>query len=349
MTRLGLTLLVLGLALGGTARADDEPPPADAPAPLDPPRGDVAPVRSLTAPLTERIVLEHTRRAPAPGLPSTPLARGLGGLVAAQSQQEGLGPALEPDLPYPRFRLEAYLRVNAGYRAKVNHGREGIASTWDLVGDAHVPEAPTFGYRFIIDARVHERLSLGLHYTRLLVDGPTRHIHHGGIGLQDTFFTGDAQVATTVDLQVAEFFVRFVVKDAGRIRFSIGTGAAWASQRVRLVATDGRTASGRAEAFFLPTVSYWFSVKIVDLVSFFFESMSGVIAPWRFPSLISELRAGLRWHLTDQVELVTAVGSSWGMILDTDDLWGGKHGPEHLWRRHEWSSTGGELGLAITF
>lgn len=335
--RLGLVLLAIGLALADHARADEGAAP----------REDVAPVQSLTAPLSEPIELERARRTPAPGLPLSPLARGLGGLVA--TQQPGMGPALEPDLPYPRFRLEAYLRVNAGYRAKVNHGREGIASTWDLVRDAHLPQTPVLGYRFIVDARVHERLSLGVHYTRLLVDGPPRHLHHGGVGLQDTFFEGSARVATTVDLQVAEFFARFVVKDSDRIRFAIGTGVAWASQRVRLLAEDGRTASGRAEAFFLPTVSYWFSVKIVDFLSFFFESLSGVIAPWRFPSLLSELRAGLRWHLGEHVELVTAVGSSWGMILDTDDLWGGKHGPGHRWRRHEWSSLGGELGLALTF
>lgn len=335
--RLGLVLLAIGLALAEHARANEAAAPGE----------DVAPVQSLTAPLSAPIELERARRTPAPGLPTTPLARGLGGLVA--TQQPGMGPALEPDLPYPRFRLEAYLRVNAGYRAKVKHGREGIASTWELVRDAHLPQTPVLGYRFIVDARVHERLSLGVHYTRLLVDGPPRHLHHGRLGLQETPFVGDARVATTVDLQVAEFFARFVVKDSDRIRFAIGTGVAWASQRVRLVAEDGRAASGRAEAFFLPTVSYWFSVKIVDFLSFFFESLSGVIAPWRFPSLLSELRAGLRWHVGEHVELVTAVGSSWGMILDTDDLWGGKHGPGHRWRRHEWSSVGGELGLALTF
>lgn len=338
MWRVGLTLLVLWVSLAGAARAGDEPAPA----------GDAAPVRSAStsAPLSAPIELERARRAPRPGLPTSALARGLGGLVPAQ---DGPGPALSRDLPYPRLRLEAYLRVNAGYRAKVNHGREGIASTWDLVRDAHLPQTPARGYRFVVDARVHERLSLGVHYTRMVVDGPRRHLHHGGVGLQSTFFPGDTQVATTVDLQVAEFFARFVVKDSDRIRLSIGTGAAWASHRVRLVALDGTAASGRVETFFLPTVSYWFSVKIFDVVSFFFESLSGLVAPWRFPSLLSELRAGLRWHLGDHVELITALGSSWGMLLDTDDLWGGKHGPEHRWRRAEWSTLGGELGLAVTF
>lgn len=340
--RVGVVVLVVALALADRAWADDAPvAPAD-----DGAGASVASVESVTAPLAEPIDLERARRAPA-GRPTSPLARGLSGLVA--TQQPGMGPTLEPDLPYPRFRFEAYLRLNAGYRGKVKHGREGIASTWELTKDAHLPQAPVLGYRFILDARVHERLSFGVHYTRLLVDGPTRHLHHGRLGLQATSFEGDTRAATTVDLQVAELFARFVVKDSERIRFAIGTGVAWASQRVRLVAEDGRSASGRAETFFLPTVSYWFSVKIVDVVSFFFESLSGVIAPWRFPSLLSDLRAGLRWHLGEHVELVTALGSSWGMIADTDDLWGGKHGPGHRWRRQEWSSMGGELGLAFTF
>lgn len=251
--------------------------------------------------------------------------------------------------PYPRFRLEAYVRVNAGYRARIKYGRNGTANTWEPEHDAHVPQVPVPGYRFIFDARIVRRISLGVHYTRLLVDGPTRSIHHAGIGVQSTRFPGNTRVETKIDLQVGEVFARYVVLDSRRARLAVGTGAAWASQRVHLV-SDMANAVGRVEAFFAPTITYWFSLRLVPVVSFFFESMTGVIAPWRFPSLVSEFRTGFRWHLGPYVELVTAIGSSWGMIHDTDDLFGGKRdGSTKYWRRVEWSSLGGELGLAITF
>jgi hypothetical protein len=251
--------------------------------------------------------------------------------------------------PYPRFRLEAYMRVTAGYRGRIKQGRNRIANTWEPEHDAHIPQVPVPGYRFIFDARLVKRISLGVHYTRLWVDGPKRPIHHSGIGVQATKFPGNTRVETKIDLQVGEFFARYVVLDSPRARLAVGTGAAWASHRVHLV-SDTQNASERVEAFFLPTITYWFSLQLVPAVSFFFESMSGFVSPWRFPSVVSEFRIGFRWHFGPHVELVTAVGSSWGMMHTLDEIFGGKpKSPGKRWDRAEWSAMGGELGLAITF
>lgn len=251
--------------------------------------------------------------------------------------------------PYPRFRLEAYVRVTAGYRARVKQGRNRIANTWEAEHDAHIPQGPVPGYRFIFDARLTKRIALGVHYTRLYVDGPKRPIHHGGIGLQITKFPGNTRVETKIDLQVGEVFARYVVLDSPRARLAVGTGAAWASHHVRMV-SETANASERAETFFCPTVTYWFSYQFLPAVSFFFESMTGAVAPWRLPSIVSEFRIGLRWNFGPHIELVTAVGSSWGMIHDFDEIFGGKpKSPGKRWERVEWSAMGGELGLAITF
>lgn len=310
MTRPGLTAVVLACLAAAAARAE-EPPPLDGPVRLD-----------RTRPVW-------------PWTQATPVA-------------EGRGPSLEPDLPYPRVRLEAYARLNAGMRSRVKHGRQGVAGSFETAHDLHVPDTLAPGYRFIVDARVHERLSLGVHYTRVLVDGPRRRIHYRGVGLGDTRFPGGTPVETTLDLQVGEVFARYVVKDSETIRFAIGLGAAWASHRVRLSSPAG-SAGGRVETFFFPTVSYWLSVRLFPFVSVFFESLSGLIAPLRFPSMLSELRGGLRWHLGDRLELLTAVGSSWGMISDLDDHFGGRRTGGHRWRRATWSSMGLELGMAFTF
>ncbi|MCO5168675.1 MAG: hypothetical protein M9894_20225 [Planctomycetes bacterium] len=310
MVRPALTAVVLGCLAGAAARAED-PPALDAPVRLD----------------RTRPVWPWAQEAP----------------VAA-----GAGPSLEPDHPYPRVRLEAYARITAGIQSRVKHGRQGVAGSFETGHDAHVPNTPAFGYRFIVDARVHERVSLGVHYTRVVVEGPRRRIHYRGIGLGDTRLPGGTPVETTIDLQVGEVFARYVVKDSETIRFAIGLGAAWASHRVRL-SSDVGSAGGRVETFFFPTVSYWLSVRLFPFVSVFFESLSGMIAPLRFPSLLSELRGGLRWHLGDRLELLTAVGSSWGMISDLDDHFGGRRTGSHRWRRATWSAIGGELGLAFTF
>lgn len=336
MSRLGSMLIALGWLVfsAASARADDLVGVGDDDEPID---------------------LREALRAPIEAPVGWPWSRRSG---LAQVDTPSAGPAAPPPAtgtdahlayPYPRFRLEAYVRVTGGYRARVKHGRNGIANTWEPEHDAHLPQVPVPGYRFIFDARLVKRISLGVHYTRLLVDGPTRSIHHAGIGLQATRFPGNTRVETKIDLQVGEVFARYVVLDSRRARLAVGTGAAWASHRVHLV-SDTANASGRVEAFFLPTVTYWFSLQLVPVVSFFFESMTGVIAPWRFPSVVSEFRIGFRWHLGGHVEIVTAVGSSWGMIHDTDDLFGGKRksSTKH-WRRAEWSAIGGELGLAITF
>lgn len=255
----------------------------------------------------------------------------------------------DQDLPYPRIRMEAYLRFNGPIRSRVKHGRNGIANTWKNLHDAHMPREPVLGYRFVVDARVHARISIGVHYTRLWMEGPLRHIHHTGIGVQATRFPGNRRVRTTIDVQSGEVFARFVIKDTARVRLAVGLAGAWASHRVRLVDEQGNAASGRAETFFAPAISYWFSIKITPRVSFFFESLSALIAPWRFPSMLSEFRIGLRWHLTDRLELVTAAAWSGGQIADADDLWGGKHTPGHRWQRAEWTSVGGDFGVAFTF
>jgi hypothetical protein len=308
--RRGLALVLLCLGLGASARADDTAAWLD---------------------------LERELWRP-PDLSRRPIAE----------EDPGGWRIGEPNLDYPRIRFEAYLRVTGPIRSRVKHGRNGLASTFETLHDGHLPRTPTLGERYVVDARLTEHFSFGAHYQRLAVEGPTRHIHFTGFGLQATRFPGGARARTTVEVQAGDVFVRFVIKDTPRIRFSIGAGAAWISHRVRVSSRD-LSADGRAETFLVPTIGYWFSIKVVPIVSFFFESVSGVIAPWRFGAFASEFRIGLRWHLTERLELVTAGSSSTGQLEDYDDLWGGKRSPRHLWRQAAWSAVGGDFGVAFTF
>lgn len=321
MPRRPLALVCLALLLALPARADDGP-----------------------------IVLERARRLL--GLDALP-GRPDAGLAPVQDEEPPRTPPSvfgEANLPFPRIRLEAYYRVLGPLRTRVKIGRNFIASSWEGFHDAHVPRNATLGWRVVLDARVHDKVAIGVHYTRYGYEAPSRHLHHAGIGLQATRFPGGSQAHSSVDVQVGEVFARYVIKDTPRVRLAVGLGAAWASLRVRLVDEElGLSASGRVETFFAPTISYWFSIKLADAASFFFESLSGLIAPWRFPSMISEFRIGLRWHLTQRLELVTAASWSGGLISDTDDLWGGKHTLGHRWQRAEWTAIGGDFGLAFTF
>lgn len=312
--RRGLALLLLCLGLSSSARGDEAAFPWIA--------------------LERELWRERVPLADGDDAPDAPDERGWG--------------ISDRNLDYPRIRFEAYLRVTGPIRSRVKHGRERFAGTFETRQDAHLPGTPTLGVRYVLDARISERISFGLHYSRLTVDGPTRAVHYRGIGLQTTRFPGHSRVRTSVDVQVGEAFVRFVIKDTARIRFSIGGGATWASHRVVLSRRDLR-ADGRAETFFVPSIGTWFSIKVIPIVSFFFESLNGLVAPWRPASFVSEFRTGLRWHLTDRVELVTGVATSKGQLQDEEDLWGGQRHSRHLWRVASWSAVGGELGLAVTF
>lgn len=267
-----------------------------------------------------------------------------------------VGPEEAPEHDRPiqgdhRIRLEAAFRLGPSIRSEVTHGPDVIATKLLTASDLHVPEImTTIGWRALADVKVHRWISLGLHGTRLVTETGRRTVHYRGVGLQAVVFGPGSRIRTTLDALFVEAFARFVVRDDPEgVRFSIGVGGAWASHRIVLRRGD-LTAAGRAETFFVPTLSSWLAVRLgATPLSLFLESTTGLFAPWRFPSLLSEFRAGVRWHLPGGVELVVAGATSSGRIEDTDDLWGGKYDPGDRRRRASWLAVTLDVGLSVTF
>lgn len=250
-----------------------------------------------------------------------------------------------------RVRLEAAFRLGPSLRSEVTHGPDVIATKLLTGSDLHVPDVmTTIGWRALADVKVHRWISLGAQGTRLVTETGRRTVHYRGVGLQAVVFGPGSRVRTTIDALFAEAFVRLVVRDDPEtVRISIGLGGAWASHRIVLRRGD-LTAAGRAETFFTPTLSSWAALRLGDApLSLFFESTTGVFAPWRFPSIVSEFRAGVRWHLPGGVEVVVAGAMSSGRIEDTDDLWGGTYEDDDRRRRASWLGVTLDVGLSITF
>jgi hypothetical protein len=255
------------------------------------------------------------------------------------------------DKPAPRIRLEAYLRVAPVLRSVVKQGRGDVAHAWNTDKDAHVPHTPALGERLVIDVKVQRWITLGGSYSRVVLQGRPRALHFTGVSLEEAFFSGQGpRVATSLDIQTAEAWARLVVSDDDHVRFAIGIGAAWTSHRVTLHRGD-IGASGRVQTTFVPTLTYFLSVRLGRTpASFFLESCTGVFAPWRFPSLYSDQHLGLRVDLGYGLEGVFALALTSAQVEDTDDLWGGqKPSASHRFRQATYLAPAVELGLAWTF
>lgn len=287
-----------------------------------------------------------------------------GGLLPVQGEEKdgkgknrqsphGEGAFIIPDegktLELPRFRAEVWARSALLLATKIKKGPERDVHTFFLHRDAHLPPLRIMGgYRFIFDVKFHEKFVAGVHYSRLLMEGPRRHIHHTGIHLQSRYFQPFEPVRTLVDIQFGEVFLRFVIRDNKRLRVAIGTGASWTSFRVRLSSRSLRS-DGRVEDFLYPTLSYTIAVGLTSWLTMFFETVGGVISPKRYPSYVSEARLGFRVPLGYEVELNIAGTFSAAMIATANELWGGKLRQGHRWTRAEWLAMGLDLGLAVRF
>ncbi len=257
-------------------------------------------------------------------------------------------PWARADDALPRFRLEAALRLGNVPLVKLRHGPGDRSNTVHLHGDTHLPRGLALGWRVVAEVKPLAWLAVGAHYARLQVDGPRRNVHYTGLALDGVRFPPGARARTSIDLQVGEVYARYVVRDDEAIRFAIGPGAAWGSQRIGVFAGD-RHAVVRAETFYVPTLSYLLQVRLAPICSAWVESLTGVFAPWRFPSLLTETRVGLRWDLVAGLELTTGASLSMGSVEDTEDLWGGRRRPGERVRRANWLAVAGEVGLAVRF
>ena len=247
----------------------------------------------------------------------------------------------------PRFRFELAARAMAVIDTQVKHGPEPAAHTIRLRRDLNVPYRVWPGYRALLEVKVQPRFAIGAQYTQVLLDGSRRSIHYRGVSLGRDTFGGDERVATEVGLQFAEGYVRYVIRDDARIRLSVGVGAAWASFRIRLDAR--RDGSGRVETFFAPTFNYMFSARLLQHFAIFIESTTAVVAPARFPSFASEVRAGFRFPFGASFELVLAGCLNSAQIEDAKDLWGGQVTSTHRWEQARWTSIGLDVGISVWF
>lgn len=258
----------------------------------------------------------------------------------------------EPDDPetlqVPRFRLELSVRAAWLVDGRVKKGRSRDATTIDLHKDAHLPIVISPGARAVLDVKLHPNLAIGVHATGLSFAGPKRTLHGRRKVLQSEVFDSAVPTETLVDLQLAELFVRYVVRDNEQVRLAFGVGAAWGQLRLRMRSEQAR-ARGRVSALFAPTIGYHFSVRAHPRVVVFLESVTAVIAPTRFPSYLSEFRVGLRFPLLAGVELIAA-GSMWSAWLeDLRDIWGPRPTANHKEREAVWTVLGLELGMAWRF
>jgi hypothetical protein len=281
--------------------------------------------------------------------PITDWTRALPGRDAVADGEGGRKGADPEDRHVPRLRLEAYLRVAPLVNAKVKHGPQALAHAWSSTREASVPNTPALGQRWLIDLKVHRWLTAGVAWSQLVVEGPRRGIHFRGISHAGVYFAPDSLVATTIDVQTGEAWLRLVVADDDRVRFMIGVGAVWGSVRTTFHRGD-LGAGGRVETIFTPTLSYLLAVRLGTLpASVFVESVTAPFAPWRFPSLFSETRAGLRIAAGGGVELILSLSFVSGQIADTDDLWGGRPSPRKRFRMATWYAPAAEFGVAWTF
>lgn len=255
-------------------------------------------------------------------------------------------PSDEIDLP--RIRLELHLRAGTS-RSVQKYGHEATSHKFSTGEDLRVPDGwNTFGWRAVIDVAVHRWVAISFHGTRMVQEAGHHAVHYRGVWLDDVNFGPGSRLRVTVDQQVYGGVARLLIRDDPSLRFSVGIGAAWARHRIVLRRGD-LSASGSTDTVFLPTVSTFLSVRLAPLVSVFAESWTGFFGPFRFPSLLSDFVIGFRWHLTTNVELITALGITSGRIEDTDDLWGGKYGPRDRRERAEWTTETVDVGLAVTF
>lgn len=253
------------------------------------------------------------------------------------------------ELRLPRLRFEATARIAGLGRTKTKIGPARTAHTFAPTTDTHLPREPMWGGRLMLEMRFHEALAVGVHYTTLQLDGPRRHVHHTGVALGTVVFPGGSRVKTSLDIQEGDVFLRYVVLDDVRYRLGFGIGAGWTSYRIQLRG-GALHAGGRVETFFTPTVGYFLALRLLPATYVYVESSAGLIAPWRFPSLYAETRAGLRFHLGQGVELLLAVNFTSAQIEDVDDLWGGRPDrPDHRWKQASWSAVGGEVGFSFTY
>lgn len=287
-----------------------------------PARAEAAPVASWTRPLPPEVVVST-------------------GHVIVRAL-----PGDEIDLP--RIRLELHLRAGLS-RSVSTYGHEASARKFSTSEDLHVPDVwNTFGWRAVVDVAVHRWVAISFHGTRMVQESGRRTVHYRGVSLDDVAFGPGSRLRTTVDQQLYGGVARLLIRDDPSLRFSVGIGAAWARHRIVLRRGD-LSASGSTDTVWLPTVSTFLSVRLAPIVSVFAESWTGFFGPFRFPSLLSDFVIGFRWHLTTNLELITAFGVTSARIEDTDDLWGGKFRPDERRERAEWTTETVDVGLALTF
>ncbi len=315
--------LLMVLLLGALPVAAQDVAPVGSPAPpVRPSQAEAARVTSSSRPLPPEVVVS-TGHVIVRALPSDEIA-------------------------LPRIRLELHLRAGTS-RGAAMYGHDATAHKFHTAEDAQVPDTwNTFGWRAVIDVAVHRWVAISFHGTRMIQETGRRTVHYRGIDLDDVRFGAGSKLRTTVDQQVYGGVARLLIRDDPSLRFSVGIGAAWARHRIVLRRGD-LSASGSTDTVFLPTVSTFLSVRLAPIVSVFAESWTGFFGPFRFPSLLSDFVIGFRWHLTTNLELITAVGITSGRIEDTDDLWGGKYDPRDRRERAEWTTETVDVGLAVTF
>jgi len=247
----------------------------------------------------------------------------------------------------PRIRLEANLRVMSVYSLKTKIGPAHTNHTVNPYRNAHLPVRPALGYRVLFDVKFTPDLVVGGFYTQLLIDGPRRHIHQTGIALGTVNLAPASRVRTSIDIQWADVFVRYVARDSERLRFLVGIGGAWASFRIRLTGYAAG-AKGRVESFFAPSFGYLLQVRLVDRLHVFLESTTVLLSVDKFPAYYSDTRFGFRVPLGHELEFMIALSLSSGQLEDLDDLWGGKRvRAGHRWKQASWSAVGADIGLAL--
>ena len=253
-----------------------------------------------------------------------------------------------PQHPVPHYRLELTFRFTFLIDSKLKIGPADTAHTMRPRRDLHLPGTPSYGLRGLFEVKFHESFLIGGYYTHVFVRGPEREIHYTGVSLGGDRIPGGARVQTSLDISMAEVFLRYVGRDDAKVKFSFGIGLAWTAFRLRLAA-ESLDADGRVDGYFAPTIGYMIQFEALPWLHLFLESMNALIAPTRFPSYASEFRLGVRIPLGN-VELMIAASSFSGQIEDLKDLTGGKANTStHRWRQASWWVAGGEFGFAWRF
>lgn len=248
----------------------------------------------------------------------------------------------------PRFRLELSGRGVWLVDGKFKKGRAGSASTLDTGKDLHMPVVPFGGLRAVFDVKFHPDVLVGVHFTALQFRGTHRLLHQHEVAFQGQVLTPTEPTRTILDFQLSDFFFRFPARDNPRLRFAFGFGAAWARLRVRFDSASTR-AHGQIQEFFGPTLNYMVSAQLHPRLNLFLESVTAVISPTGFPSYVSEFRAGLRFPLPFDVEVIVAFSTQSAWLEKGHDLWDGKPTARRKMRSASWTIMGGDLGLSWRF